>query len=63
MTKPNLSFQEVTTKRYDVAHCKADGPVHIVIRVKGRKLFDMWVSDAQVTVTRDSEPAAGEIDV
>jgi len=57
MTKSNLSFQEVTTKHYDVAHCKADGLVHVVIRVQGQKLFDLWVSDVEVSVTRRIDTA------
>jgi hypothetical protein len=61
MSKPSLSFHEVTSEHHDAAHCKADGLVHVVIRVKGRKLFDMWVSDAQVTVVRHSEPAGQEL--
>jgi hypothetical protein len=58
MTEHNLSFQKVTNELHDAAHCKADGFVHVVIRAKGRKLFDMWLPDAQVTVTQRTDPAA-----
>jgi hypothetical protein len=62
MTDAKLLFQKVTTEYHDAAHCKADGLMHVVIRAKGRKLFDMWLSDAQVTVARRTEPAAAEVE-